>query len=300
MVDTGSQVSTITEKFFQDLLQGNPTLVDVTRWMKVTGANDLDIPCIGYVEVDIEAFGKTLPNVGFLVMKNTEDPQGKMRRQQVPGVIGSNLLQLLRETTVDNSQTGTDEDKFKQILSLYETSASLRDLDHMGFVKVKGRSPVRIPSRSMRVIECTTKKNIGCGVAEAIKATNGSIPRSIAVVRTVVDAASGVVPVRVVNLGDDDVWLQPRTRIGTCSTADMMTEKGEEDYSCNVLVEEKEIRVRIERMDVQMETAEVPLMSFEELPFHVDIDESKFTPEQRTEVLRLFQKHQACFLPGRV
>jgi hypothetical protein len=31
-----------------------PILYDITRWMKVTGANDLPIPYIGYIEVDIK------------------------------------------------------------------------------------------------------------------------------------------------------------------------------------------------------------------------------------------------------
>ena len=48
LIATGSQVSTISESFFLTILY------DITRWMKVTGANDLPIPYIGYIEVDIK------------------------------------------------------------------------------------------------------------------------------------------------------------------------------------------------------------------------------------------------------
>lgn len=46
LIDTGSQVSTVTETYFKTLLQKKPILHDITKWMKVTGANDLPIPYI--------------------------------------------------------------------------------------------------------------------------------------------------------------------------------------------------------------------------------------------------------------
>lgn len=44
LIDTGSQVSTVTETYFNTLLEKKPILHDITKWMKVTGANDLPIP----------------------------------------------------------------------------------------------------------------------------------------------------------------------------------------------------------------------------------------------------------------
>ena len=44
LIDTDSQVSTVTETYFNTLLEKKPILHDMTKWMKVTGANDLPIP----------------------------------------------------------------------------------------------------------------------------------------------------------------------------------------------------------------------------------------------------------------
>lgn len=41
--------------------------------MKVTGANDLPIPYLGYIELDISIVKTLNPKVGFLVVKDTED-----------------------------------------------------------------------------------------------------------------------------------------------------------------------------------------------------------------------------------
>lgn len=56
LIDTGSEVTTITESFFKNLLLAKPQLHEVTKWMRVTGANNLDIPVLGLIEVNLEGF----------------------------------------------------------------------------------------------------------------------------------------------------------------------------------------------------------------------------------------------------
>ena len=43
LIDTGSEVTTIIESFFKNLLLAKPQLHEVTKWMRVMGANNLDI-----------------------------------------------------------------------------------------------------------------------------------------------------------------------------------------------------------------------------------------------------------------
>ena len=88
LIDTGSQVSTITESYFRDLLKSEPKLIDVTKWMRVSGANHLPIPYIGYIEVEIDTAHYSVPNVGILVVKDPVDRFGRDRKLRVPGVLG--------------------------------------------------------------------------------------------------------------------------------------------------------------------------------------------------------------------
>ena len=41
--------------------------------LRVTDANHLEIPCIGYIEKNVEAYGKTIEKVGFLVVEGPVD-----------------------------------------------------------------------------------------------------------------------------------------------------------------------------------------------------------------------------------
>lgn len=57
---TGSQVSTITEGFFLEHLFGNDRdVMSTLGWLNITVANTLDIPYLGYIELDLEVMGMT-------------------------------------------------------------------------------------------------------------------------------------------------------------------------------------------------------------------------------------------------
>ncbi|XP_058632049.1 uncharacterized protein LOC131540807 [Onychostoma macrolepis] len=53
-----SQVSTISESFFQQHLGGDDEdMLSTAGWLKITAANGLDIPYLGYLELEIETMG---------------------------------------------------------------------------------------------------------------------------------------------------------------------------------------------------------------------------------------------------
>ena len=49
--------------------------------MKVTGVNDLSIPYIGYIEVDITIMNTSIPKVGMLVIKDSDIQSKKYKTQ---------------------------------------------------------------------------------------------------------------------------------------------------------------------------------------------------------------------------
>ncbi len=92
LLDTGSQVSTITEAFFREYLFGNESdVLSTSGWLKITAANGLDIPYLGYMELDVEVMGMTLPECGFLIVKETPSPSS------MAVLIGMNIISKCRQ-----------------------------------------------------------------------------------------------------------------------------------------------------------------------------------------------------------
>jgi len=91
MVDSGSMVSFVTEDFYRKKLQ--PTCGRVKRWeqmLTLHAANELEIPYMGYLELEKEVDGVKVPNCGVLVLKDT--PATSQQRKDVPAHLGTNVL----------------------------------------------------------------------------------------------------------------------------------------------------------------------------------------------------------------
>ena len=88
LVDTGSMVSTITESFFVKHFEpwGSEKLHSC-NWLRLTAANKMAIPYIGYIELDVQLCGKEIVKRGVLVVK---DPQNSTAT--VPGMLGINII----------------------------------------------------------------------------------------------------------------------------------------------------------------------------------------------------------------
>ena len=67
--------------------------------MTLAAANGLNI--IGYFELDVETLGITIPKRGILVVKDSEDLVTRRRKQEVPGLLGMNLIGQVRRKTKD-------------------------------------------------------------------------------------------------------------------------------------------------------------------------------------------------------
>ena len=96
LLDTGSTVSTVTEAFYQEHLapKGTP-LKSNGPCLRIIAANGLEILYIGYLELDLDCDGILLPQMGLLVVRNAVDASIQREKQQVPGLLGMNVLASL-------------------------------------------------------------------------------------------------------------------------------------------------------------------------------------------------------------
>ena len=95
VIDTGSEVSTVTEAWFNEHLRGLP--LQQTHWLSLKAANGLDIPYVGLLEGRVRVFGQEC-HASILVIKDTACPLTGARRRRTPALLGMNILQQVLPT----------------------------------------------------------------------------------------------------------------------------------------------------------------------------------------------------------
>ncbi|CAH3145891.1 unnamed protein product [Porites lobata] len=204
LLDSGSQVSTITESFFTNHFRPRRSkLLDINQWVTLTAANGLEIPYIGYLELDFEAQGVTIPNRGVLVVRDPPDPQSRARKEAVPGLIGMNIIQR-KNQEIKEPKLLEDSAWTNTLQAAGKAMTSVR-----GFAKIAGKSDVRIPAGMVTTVDATGYRGSQPGEDHPRR------PRGSRVIMSTLSSVSrGRVKVQVANIAQEDVWLRPRERIG--------------------------------------------------------------------------------------
>ena len=218
LLDTGAQVSTVTETFYREHLSGKE-LVDIQQFLTISAANGLAIPYLGYIETNIEVLGRTFDNVGFLVVRDPSDGPMVERKKRVPGVIGSNIFRIIASMISNDKHLDND---WQDILALYEEATVNRKTSK---VRVSGRQSVVIPARSISIIEGSVARPSGNmtyqALVEEIDTTKHPIPNGLSIAPAFINVTnSGKIPLQVANFSSQDVILKPRTVLGNITPAE--------------------------------------------------------------------------------
>lgn len=151
LLDTGSQVSTVSETFFREhFLSDGTDLLQTAGWLRLTAANGLEIPYLGYLELDVEAMGNVLPNCGFLVVKDVAGHPAKSKSSRTPGLVGMNIISRCRSLLLQADSELQKESKvdvewkeaFQRVQWQSEPSACI-------IAKIVTKQRVRIPAGSL-------------------------------------------------------------------------------------------------------------------------------------------------------
>ena len=250
--------------------------------LQLKAANGLTIPYIGYVEFDVKYCGNVLKQRGFLIVKDATDEFTRKRKEAVPGILGMNVLNLCRDI-LSNSDVPTDG-----ILS--EVFAKTTECDRKsihGFARLSGTVPIRIPANTVVVLCCTGPNIDGDIVVNPL--TNGAhLHRNFKTVYTCTNIVGGQMCVRAANVGDEDIFIKPRTRIGTVSRCEIESEDSKIEFQSVGNVEE--IRIH------ELQSEEVVVTSSEqEFEIPADIYHLDCSMEEKELITSLFQKHKNVF-----
>ena len=86
IIDTGSEVTILPETIFRELTSSPPKVQDVSKWLRVYAANGMEVPYVGYTELDMDVFGVQLGCVGVLISKESR------ASKQPTGLLGCNVI----------------------------------------------------------------------------------------------------------------------------------------------------------------------------------------------------------------
>jgi hypothetical protein len=256
LLDTGAQVSTITESYYQKFLSKDVALVDVSQLIHIAGTQGLDVPLVGLVEIELTALGQTFDRISFLVVKDPVGTPLAERKMNVPGVIGSNVFTIISQSLQD--KYGSDyllqltklpeNSNWGPVLALYEENHAINMNRTPCRVRLCGEKPTLIPARSIRTVETTVQPSAGgqvvYGVVEEAEAV--SLPEGIYLGPSFVSVdKSGHVPCQIVNFSNEDVYWKPRTQVGQLESAEVASKEEDLESTDNDFTEMLRDRVTI-------------------------------------------------------
>lgn len=214
LLDTGSMVSTITESCFrlwfepwgQDRLQS-------CHWLQLRAANGLEIPYIGYMELDIELCGHVVSECGILVVR---DPPGGS--SSIPGILGMNVLgRCYRELLGQYGSTLFELPLMTNEVELSQAFQTCQRVDGVltcgGNVKVRGRRVCRLPGGTLKFITATCSSIFRDKIV-LFEPLETGLPAGLLASPSLVRVKGGTVSVPVINVGVLDAVLYPTTILG--------------------------------------------------------------------------------------
>ncbi|KAL1278989.1 hypothetical protein QQF64_025662 [Cirrhinus molitorella] len=107
-------------------------------WLKITAAKGLDIPYLGYIELDVEVMGMTLPECGFLIVKETPSPSS------VAVLNGMNIIskcQQIVHTEFDTTLGGKLDSNWRVA---FQQAQSVKLVERVSFARVTGKTPAHV------------------------------------------------------------------------------------------------------------------------------------------------------------
>lgn len=267
LVDTGSQVSSISEKFYRDCMVGQ--LLETHHWLTLKAANGLDIPYLGLLVLPVEVGSLTLEDMGILVTKET--PENRIKQEELPGLIGTNILRQLpsfSELLINSTVVG------------HETSQQSAK-----FVRVAEMTEVLVPPNSVREVRVTVPKMSGELLVEPLSQPVGG---GLCLAPTLIHGGDGPKMIAAVNFSSMDIYLKPKARVGTmCKVKEVK--------------ENRELHIK-QAMNCLQVTREATGHGKEEVGAprpSVDLSRWEGTPDELQQVQDLLSRNQDLFLsPG--
>lgn len=234
---------------------------------------------MGYVELEVEVMGLTIPERGFLILKDSS------HSSSVPGLIGMNIIQKCQEMVhaeFDTTLQGRLDSNWREAFSnLHAENIT----DRLFFARVASREIVHMPASSVATVMAKGLRTVSDdGPLLLVEPVSASLPEGLVVVPTLVSSASPVFPVQIMNMTNEDNWLRPKMRLGILTCVDSV--KGDE-------------LCEIQFQRISADTEQVSIDHHPKTPADVQPILDQFSvdgsPEERENLASLLEKYSFVF-----
>ena len=271
-------VTTVTEDFFRKNLQDKCGMMNSSFYC-LKAANGIDIPYIGFISTDITVGDEMITDVGIFVTKTPSDAGTKRRRENIPGLLGMNVLQKCSDIAglFGRSCLAVDRVKAEIAKKTFSRAKFVRSADDRTL----------LPANSVTTVMTNggpTSSDDPVMIQHLVY--NEHLPRGVMVVDTLTCKKNGLYPVHVANLGQADVWLNKGVRVGMIKEVDVIC-----DSDSDTCIEEMGVNeIFVHRQEVvcvgkDWEGIKLP-----------EVDTSRFD-ETESEKIRNFLKRHASSFP---
>ena len=212
MADSGAEVSLVTEEWYkQHLLPKQAVIYGMD--IRITDANGREIPCLGYVKVDVEIEGKSVKDCGLFVKGGGGGESGVVQGTTLPVLFGMNVLKGV-------VHLGLPE-KWDRCVRAIE--AKLRVTQQpLGFAVIQQQQDLVIPAGTRRImkvfVESLQEVDVDSVVLEPLVPGEGYwVPEGLCIFPSYTRVVKGEGWLSVGNLGQADVQFRPQWKVAKVS-----------------------------------------------------------------------------------
>ena len=221
LIDTGSQVSTVSEGYLKKHLPGK-MVKSCTDLLTIEGAGGATIPYLGYCELTVEdSARKSSVTAPLLITPDT------CYSRRVPVIIGTNILHRWMGQDTDNSNTSSSLSMAYRVIKKRE-----QHLEKSGGIYGTAylhRTIVLEPG-DVSVLDADIRLTVPTPRSVALIESAGGCPSSAIVTPGLIDIDDDLklVPVEVVNTSDAKVVLKEGTKLCHLHSATLVSDPKEE------------------------------------------------------------------------
>ena len=322
ILDTGAETSLISLSFFHDhLAEKLSTVNPVKSCVQIVGANGLDIPIVGYVEIPLAIQNYSF-DAHFFIVDDSSEGKIFLNRKRSPVLLGCNVLYHLKEH-VDEFD-GPDTEAWNVTMQWLDLTKPLNTTEkketkpsmHVTVNGRIGRKPVVIHSRQVQTVVCQLRTPPNALKDKLVIVEGNHDMGEMCLIYDTCETSNGkTVTAVVANLGSQPLVIPPYTKLvevtEVTNSNEVVVEQNDEHISvsvCNVLVESvgdisNEYK-SMPRSDCQtQEKSPNEVFTFSDgsqycMPPGLNLELCELSTSEKERVVRLIQKHDAVFSKG--